>query len=296
MAELPEQAYPRPQYRRWLARPLVFIALLIIVRFVLELLGTPPSLTRYISSSGAVFLVALYLGAVAPLRGVRKSYNLSRAGHPACCLDAGLGDPGYPGFRSPQAAAEPLCRAPGLGELGTLGTPHFRTLAGNCSHRRDCAGLNGGVPGAMALADHCGAGNLAGRRRGDSILDGSHAPKSYRCSRLELYGPLFALRLLSGRRGPEGGRFFSTAAFHPGVGSRLDVADLGVCRGADERSPTILQHSLLRRRSRPRSFPFGRLLLGWGSPGRAHCRANSVGDFYLDFACRAPRSAGIAGC
>ena len=54
----------------------MFIALLIIVRFLLELLGTPLSLTRYISSSGAVFLVALYLGAVAPLRGVRRSYNL----------------------------------------------------------------------------------------------------------------------------------------------------------------------------------------------------------------------------
>jgi hypothetical protein len=76
MAELPDQVSPKPQYRSWLTGPLAFIALLIVVRFMLELLGTPSSLSRFISSSGAVFLVALYLGAVAPLHGVRKSYNL----------------------------------------------------------------------------------------------------------------------------------------------------------------------------------------------------------------------------
>lgn len=76
MAELAEQGPSRPQYRRWLAGPLAFLAALIIVRFLLELLGIPHSLTRFFSSSGAIFLVALYLGAVAPLRGVRKSWNL----------------------------------------------------------------------------------------------------------------------------------------------------------------------------------------------------------------------------
>jgi hypothetical protein len=76
MAELPEQPNMNPQYRRWLTASFVFIALLIIVRFFLEIFRIPPSLTRYLSSSGAVFLVALYLGAVAPLHGVRKSWNL----------------------------------------------------------------------------------------------------------------------------------------------------------------------------------------------------------------------------
>lgn len=76
MAELPEPGNPRPQYARWLTGPLAFIALLVVARFVLELFGIPPSLTRYFSSSAAVFLVALYLGAVAPLRGVRKSWTL----------------------------------------------------------------------------------------------------------------------------------------------------------------------------------------------------------------------------
>jgi len=76
MTELPEQPYPRPQYGRWLTGPFAFIALLIIVRFLLEIGGIPQPLTRFFSISGAVFLVALYLGAVAPLRGVRKSWNL----------------------------------------------------------------------------------------------------------------------------------------------------------------------------------------------------------------------------
>lgn len=76
MAELPEQTYPRPQYGRWLTGPFTFIALLIVARFLLEFFRMPHSLTRYLSSSGAIFLVALYLGAVAPLRGVIKSWNL----------------------------------------------------------------------------------------------------------------------------------------------------------------------------------------------------------------------------
>ncbi len=63
-------------YRSWLAGPFAFIALLIVVRFVLEILGTPHQLTEYFSSTGAVYLVAIYLGAVAPLRGVRRSWGI----------------------------------------------------------------------------------------------------------------------------------------------------------------------------------------------------------------------------
>jgi hypothetical protein len=72
-------AAPRPSRlsaRFWLAGPFAFIALLIVVRFVLEILGTPHQLTEYFSSTGAVYLVAIYLGAVAPLRGIRRSWGI----------------------------------------------------------------------------------------------------------------------------------------------------------------------------------------------------------------------------
>lgn len=80
MTELPERPSPGPQYKRWLAGPFTFIAALIIVRFLLEIAGIPLSLTRYLSSSGAILLVAIYLGAVAPLRGIRKSWTLVMPG------------------------------------------------------------------------------------------------------------------------------------------------------------------------------------------------------------------------
>lgn len=76
MADVAEQTQPRLRYGPWLAGPFAFIALLIIVRFVLEVLGVSHLLTRYLSSSGAVYLVAIYLGAVAPLRGVQKSWQI----------------------------------------------------------------------------------------------------------------------------------------------------------------------------------------------------------------------------
>ncbi len=66
----------RPQYRRWLRGTLIFIALLVIARFVLEVAGAPETRTRALSSSAVVLLAAIYLGAVAPLRGVRKSVQL----------------------------------------------------------------------------------------------------------------------------------------------------------------------------------------------------------------------------
>jgi len=76
MAEVAAQSPSRLRYRPWLAGPFVFIAALVIARFILEILGVPHQLTRFLSISGAVFLVALYLGAVAPLRGVRKSWQI----------------------------------------------------------------------------------------------------------------------------------------------------------------------------------------------------------------------------
>jgi hypothetical protein len=76
MAEVAAQTQLKLRYRPWLAGPFALIALLIIARFVLEIFGISHQLTRYLSVSGAVFLVAIYLGAVAPLRGVKKSWQI----------------------------------------------------------------------------------------------------------------------------------------------------------------------------------------------------------------------------
>jgi len=65
-----------PSSLRWLAGALVFLALLVVARFVLEIAGVPHAGTRYLSSSAAVLLAAIYLGAVAPLRGVTKFVQL----------------------------------------------------------------------------------------------------------------------------------------------------------------------------------------------------------------------------
>ncbi|TAM84633.1 MAG: hypothetical protein EPN47_00520 [Acidobacteria bacterium] len=76
MAVVAEQTHSDFRYRPWLAGPFAFIALLVVVRFLLEIFGVPHQLTSYLSSTGAVYLVAIYLGAVAPLRGVRKSWQI----------------------------------------------------------------------------------------------------------------------------------------------------------------------------------------------------------------------------
>ena len=76
MADAAAQNPSGPRYRPWLAGSFLFIAALIIVRFFLEVLGTPHQLTEFLSSTGAVYLVAIYLGAVAPLRGFRRSWRI----------------------------------------------------------------------------------------------------------------------------------------------------------------------------------------------------------------------------
>jgi len=76
VADVAEQTQRRLRYGPWLAGPFTFITLLIIARFVLEVTGAPHQITRFLSSTGAVFLVAIYLGAVAPLRGVQKSWEI----------------------------------------------------------------------------------------------------------------------------------------------------------------------------------------------------------------------------
>lgn len=54
---------------------LLFIALLVVVRFVLEVLGVPHDITRWFSSSAGVLFAAIYLAAVGPLKGGFKTFR-----------------------------------------------------------------------------------------------------------------------------------------------------------------------------------------------------------------------------
>jgi hypothetical protein len=64
-------------YKRLLTRILVFLAVLVIARFVLEVSGTPTTVTRYLSSTAGLMLAAIYLAAIAPLkRGTVKFSQL----------------------------------------------------------------------------------------------------------------------------------------------------------------------------------------------------------------------------
>ena len=61
---------------RWLTGALFFLALVVIVRFLLEITGVPATGTRFLSSNAALLLAAIYLGAVAPTRGVTRLVQL----------------------------------------------------------------------------------------------------------------------------------------------------------------------------------------------------------------------------
>jgi len=76
VADAADETVSRLRFAPWLAGPFVFIALLVTARFVTEVAGVPLQVTRFLSSTGAVYLVAIYLGAVAPLRGVRKPWQI----------------------------------------------------------------------------------------------------------------------------------------------------------------------------------------------------------------------------
>lgn len=60
---------PEPSFKLLLRRVLAFMAVLIVGRFVLEIAGVPATITRYISVTAGIFLAAIYLAAVGPLRG-----------------------------------------------------------------------------------------------------------------------------------------------------------------------------------------------------------------------------------
>ena len=88
MSPIHETERARPQYRRLLRGPLILLALVIIVRFVLEAAGVPLDDTRFLSASVVSALAIIYLGAVAPLRGVTRFRQLAL---PAFVLSAWLG-------------------------------------------------------------------------------------------------------------------------------------------------------------------------------------------------------------
>ena len=88
MSPIHETEQARPQYRRLLRGPMIVLALVIIVRFVLEAAGVSLDTTRFLSASVVSGLAMVYVGAVAPLRGVTKFRQLAL---PALVLSAWLG-------------------------------------------------------------------------------------------------------------------------------------------------------------------------------------------------------------
>ncbi|MGA3165156.1 MAG: hypothetical protein ABSF14_03470 [Terriglobia bacterium] len=65
----------RTPFVRLLHRALVFLAVLVVARFVLELVGLRNDIARYISSTTGMLFVAIYVAAVAPLRGGMQRFR-----------------------------------------------------------------------------------------------------------------------------------------------------------------------------------------------------------------------------
>jgi hypothetical protein len=61
---------------KWIKGTLILLAILVVARFILEVAGVSHDITRFVSSTVAVLLAAIYLGAVAPLRGATKFVRL----------------------------------------------------------------------------------------------------------------------------------------------------------------------------------------------------------------------------
>jgi hypothetical protein len=58
-----------------LYRVMFFLAALVVARFVLEVAGVPKVWTQYVSSMAGLFLAAIYVAAVAPLRGGMQRFR-----------------------------------------------------------------------------------------------------------------------------------------------------------------------------------------------------------------------------
>ena len=65
----------RTPFGRLMCRAMTFLAVVVVARFVLEIAGVPPTVTRFVSSTTAVLFVALYVAAVAPLRGGMQKFS-----------------------------------------------------------------------------------------------------------------------------------------------------------------------------------------------------------------------------
>jgi hypothetical protein len=73
-------------YKRLLHRIILFLAALVVARFVLEVTGSPAAVTRYLSSSAGLVLAAIYLAAIGPLK--RGTLKFSQLFLPALLLSA----------------------------------------------------------------------------------------------------------------------------------------------------------------------------------------------------------------
>jgi hypothetical protein len=73
--ESPESKPAGSPHGDLLYRAMFFLATLVVVRFVLEIAGVPKAWTQYISSSAGLFLTAIYVAAVAPLRGRMQKFH-----------------------------------------------------------------------------------------------------------------------------------------------------------------------------------------------------------------------------
>ncbi|HKS96303.1 MAG TPA: hypothetical protein VJV74_09235 [Terriglobia bacterium] len=67
---------PATLRHRWYEGALVLMLILVVARLILEVAGADHAWTRYISATAGLFLVAIYLGAVAPRREVTRFAQL----------------------------------------------------------------------------------------------------------------------------------------------------------------------------------------------------------------------------
>ena len=65
----------RTPFVHLLHRAMVLLAVLVVTRFVLELVGLRNDIARYVSSTTGLLIVAIYVAAVAPLRGGMQRYT-----------------------------------------------------------------------------------------------------------------------------------------------------------------------------------------------------------------------------
>lgn len=74
-AESASNETPNAAFKSLLWRVLTFMAVLIVGRFVLEVAGVPANITQRFSSTAGIFLAAIYLAAVGPLRGGMRKFK-----------------------------------------------------------------------------------------------------------------------------------------------------------------------------------------------------------------------------